>query len=388
MKKPLIMIMLTATLALILAICFCLRRPRVQSQQEHPVTADKTSYTDLVGRNVELSRDVNRIILPRSKDIYLLAALLGEELPVKLIAWGPDLEKDDAEVYQQLVTRFPKLRDIPVTGSVYTDALDAEQIIHLNPDLIILDKFMLDRGYKYVDRLEAAGLPVVYLDGSNDPFTGPQKGILLLGEILGKRERAQQIAAYVNDQLELVRSRIEANTAAPPSVYLEQGYLGPDKYADTYGSLASSGKYTSWGTILHALKVKNIADGLVARQAPINPEYVLSANPDVIVITGQNWSNPGSMRLGYNVKREDSLALLSAYLNRPGWSDLTAVKNKRVYAVFHNTCAITIFSGIQALAKCCHPGRFNDTDPEGNLREFHERFMPIPYSGTWTCRIE
>ena len=138
---------------------------------------------------------------------------------------------------------------------------------------------------------------------------------------------------------------------------------------------------------MRALKVRNIADGVVARQAPIHPEYLLRADPDIIVITGQNWSNPGSMRLGCNVSPEEARACLEGFLARPGWAQLSAVKNKRVYGVFHNTCAITVFASIQALAKSCYPGLFGDIDPEVGLREFHERFLPIEPGGTWACSI-
>lgn len=345
------------------------------------------TYTDLVGREARLPRHVGRIVLPRSKDIYLLAALLGESFPEKLIAWGPDLERDDAEVYAHLVARFPRLKQIPVTGSVYGDALNPEQIVALRPDLVILDKFMRDHGYRYTGRLEAAGLPVVYLDGSTDPLTGPQRGVRLLGEILGLRERASAIARYVDDRLGAVFSRIGANVGTPPSVYLEQGYLGPAAYADTYGSDDPAKGRTSWGTILHALKVRNIADGVVGRQAPIHPEYLLRADPDIIVITGQNWSNPGSMRLGCNVALGEATRCLKAFLARPGWEHLSAVRQGRVCAVFHNTGAITAFAGVQALAKYCYPDLFRDLDPEKHLREFHERFLPIDPGGTWACAI-
>lgn len=348
---------------------------------------NQARYTDLVGRTVWLTTDVRRIVLPRSKDIYLLASLLGEDLPDRLIAWGPDLKKHDAGVYRQLVKQFPQLKHIPVTGSVYTDALDAEQMVQLRPDLIILDKFMLDRGYKYTDRLEAAGLPVIYLDSSNDPFTGPQKGLILLGRILGQEDRARQIADYVDARLETVLARVGSSADTRPTVYLEQGSSGPQKFAASYGSLSDGGAHTSWGTILQALKVTNIADGVVDRQAPINPEYILKRDPDIIVITGQVWSTPGAMQLGYGVAAENARPMLERFLDRPGWQSLTAVKNKKVFAVFHNTAAITVFSGIQALGKYCYPERFTDLDPELDLRQFYKRFMPMDYSGTWMCRL-
>jgi iron complex transport system substrate-binding protein len=351
----------------------------------HP---DKACYTDLVGRTVCVSRDIRRIVLPRSKDIYLLAALLGDELPDKLIAWGPDIAKHDKGIHRHLVNRFPALLQIPVTGSVYSDALDAEQMVHLQPDLIILDKFMLDRGYKYTARLEAAGQPVIYLDGSNDPFTGPQRGLMLLGQILGKTDRARRITAYVDNQIDQVLATIDARNLSRPRVYLEQGSSGPGQYAASYGRLSASGSHTSWGTILNRLRVINIADGVVDRQAPINPEYVLKSDPDIIVITGQNWTSPGAMQLGYDVRPEQARRLLGGFSNRPGWRNLSAVRNNRMFAVFHNTSAITAFAGIQALGKYCYPDQFSDMDPEANLQEFYKRFMPIAYGGAWVCSLQ
>lgn len=389
-----IAIAIAVAIAVALMVQGCTRHPQSAAEvagrgRSGAAKPSYTGYTDLVGRTVPVARPVARIILPRSKDIYLLAALLGPALPEKLIAWGPDLAKDDAEVYRRLVARFPRLGEIAVTGSVYGDGISAEQLLALRPDLIILDKFMLDRGYRYPARLEAAGLPVVYLDGSNDPFTGPQRGVRLLGEILGCPERAAAIAGFVDAQLATVLSRLAAAPPPPPpTVYLEQGYLGPDRYGDSYGTLEPAATPTSWGAILRALKVKNIADGAVARQAPLNPEYLLRADPDVIVITGQNWSNPGSLRLGCNVDRAAAVGLLRAFLTRPGWSDLAAVKNRRVCGVFHNTCSITAFAAIQALAKDCYPELFADLDPERALREFHGRFMPVGGDGTWFCRID
>jgi len=357
----------------------------------NPVGSGKALHTDLAGRQVWISKDVQRIVLPRSKDIYLLAVLLGAELPGKLAAWGPDLEIDDAEFYRLLVARFPQLQKIPVTGSVYSDSLDVEQMLLLQPDLVILDKFMLDRGYRYINRLEAAGLPLVFLDSSSDPLNGPQQGLLLLGEVLGKQGRARAIVEYIDGQIRQVISTIEGHAPAPPSLYLESGNLGPNEYGQTYGSFGVSGQQTSWGTILKALRVRNIAEGRVVGMASINPEALLQADPDVIVITGQNWSRwkaPGSMQLGFNVDKAEACHLLRGFTARPGWQLLSAVRKHRVYGVFHNTVSPTVFSGIQALAKASYPHLFANLDPEKNLGVFYARFMPLPYQGTWMCTLK
>ena len=351
----------------------------------------KVQYEDLVGRKVWIAKDVRRIVLLRSKDIYLLAALLGDELPERLVAWGPDLKVDDAELHKRLLARFPLLRDIVVTGDVYSDGLNVEQLAQIGADLIIADKYMIDRGFRYTETMDSTGLPVVYLDGSSDPLTGPQKGIRLLGRLLDRQDRAREIADYIDDQVRLAVSRVESNAPPAPSVYLEAGHLGPEGYGQCYGFSGAARQQNSWGAILRALKVRNVAEGRVVGMAPINPESLLKADPEIVVVTGQNWSrfkSPGAMQLGFSVDAADACRLLQGFTTRPGWDLLSAVRNRRVYGVFHNTVSPTVFSGVQALAKDCYPDLFRDVDPEKNLRTFFDRFMPIAYDGTWMCGLE
>ncbi|WP_324332294.1 hypothetical protein [Methylomusa anaerophila] len=66
-----------------------------------------------------------------------------------------------------------------------------------------------------------------------------------------------------------------------------------DKYSNTYGSYGDAAKYNSWGAVLHKLKANNIADGVVANMAAINPEQLMRANPAVIILPGQNWQVQG-----------------------------------------------------------------------------------------------
>ena len=385
MRKIVTAVIILSVFALVLAH-FTVRRDRPVADNSH-----KIQYEDLVGRKVWIAKDVRRIVLLRSKDIYLLAALLGDELPERLAGWGPDLKVDDAELYARLMTRFPRLGTITVTGDVYSDGLNVEQLCGMGADLIIADKYMIDQGRKYTDTMNSAGLPVVYLDGSSDPLTGPQRGILLLGKILGREQRARDIADYISGQLQLAVSRIESNAPPAPRVYLEAGLLGPEGYGQSYGVSSTTGRPTSWGMVLRALKVRNVAEGLVVGMAPISPEALLKADPEIVVITGQNWSrykSPGSMTLGFNVDPAEARRRLLAFTARPGWSLISAVRNRRVYSVFHNTVSPTLFCGVQALAKDCYPELFRDLDPEKNMRTFFERFMPIAYDGAWMCGLE
>jgi iron complex transport system substrate-binding protein len=81
-------------------------------------------------------------------------------------------------------------------------------------------------------------------------------------------------------------------------------------------------------------------------------------------------------------------ARLKPYLDRPGWSQLTAVKAGHVYAIHHGI-ARTLFDfvGMQFIAKAIYPQQFTDIDPEASMRAFFAKYLPVTYEGTWMMQV-
>lgn len=359
--------------------------------QEVAASGPSITVTDLAGRRVTLKQPVERIVLVRGRDIYALGLLLGGEFQERLVAWGPDLELYDEDSYRKFVEFHPRLADVPKLGSVYQDAVSVEKVLALAPDLVVVDTFMADRGYTCITRLEEAGLPVLYLDFSTDPYCNPQKSIELLGRVLQKEDRAKEIVTFIDAELDKVFSRLDSMEGSVPSIYVEAGYQGAATYGPTYGhGYDEKERKTSWGSILDRLRARNVAGDVVPNRGPIRPEYLIESDPDLIVITGACWvSQPDAMHLGYCVEADEARTRLQAFTNRPGWSELAAVKNGHVYGLYHNfAIQTTEFVAAQQLAKWLYPGKFDDLDPEASLRAFHERFMPVEYSGTWVIALE
>ncbi len=357
-------------------------------QVQQPPGTETVTVTDLAGREVTLKYPVERIVLIRSRDIYGFSAVLGGATDEKIVAWGPDIETADKDAYDKYLERFPRLRQLPWLGDIFKDALSTEQILDLDPDVVIVETFMKERGYESIDRLEKAGLPLLFLDFSGKPFEAPQASILLIGEVTGQKQRAREIVDYVNEQLELVFTRLESIEGPKPTVYVEAGNLGPRDYSSTYGYNKQQ-TMSSWGAMLQATRAENIASDAVVNMAVINPEYLLKSNPDRIIITGAYWPAAGAMRMGYYADPAEARSLLKAFCERPGWDTLDAVKNKEIYSLFHGfTMHIFSFIGLQQMVKWLYPETFLDIDPEENFKEFHQRFLPIEYSGTWMVTIE
>ncbi len=358
-----------------------------EAQAQRTVTV-----TDLAGRRVTLNTPIERIVLVRGRDIYALGLLLGGEIEGKLVAWGPDLESCDNDAYRRFLASHPRLAEVPKLGSVYQDALSPEAVLALGPDLVIVDLFMADRGYRCVERMKQAGLPLVFLDFSRDPLSNPQRSLEVLGRALGKEDRARKINAFIDAELDKVLARLpERDDDSAPSIYVEAGYQGAAEYGPTYGyACDAQGRMTGWGAVLDRLGAKNIAGGVVPHRGPIHPEHLFKTDPDVIVITGACWSSPSdATRLGYYTEAGEARRRLAAFTARPGWKELSAVRSGRVYGLYHNfSMQMTDFVAVQQLARWLYPGRFDDLDPQSAHRDFHERFMPVEYGGVWTIGLE
>jgi len=356
-----------------------------------PTIVQRTStytVTDMAGRTVSFSRIPERIALVRGRDIYELALLLGDEVESKVMAWGPDIRTADQDAYGLFTEHYPRLKNIPELGSIFQDAVSAEAMLALNPDLIVMDKMMLDRGYKCVERLESAGLPLIFLDMSSDPFSGPQQSLLLLGKVLGRQARAEEICAFVQKELNAVDLRLSTVRTPLPSVYLECGNTGVAAYGNTYG-YDKTRTLASWGAVIKRARGENIAEAQVAAMAPISPEFLLSADPEVIVITGANWSAcPDSLRLGCQATRNDAQHRLDGFVHRTGWNSLRAVRNRRIHGLFHGFCMhLHSFAALQQCAKWFYPEVFSDL-PEERLESFNRQFLPICKGGTWMINWE
>lgn len=345
-------------------------------------TAPKTAkYTDMLGREVELTTDVKKIVAIRYMDIYYLSAILGKELDNKLISLGMSYRQNDIDGYKKFSEVYKNLDNLVTIGSIYDDAISLESMVQLDPDIIIADKQFY--GYSCLDKMIEAGLPVVFTDFNSDPFHGPQNSMKTIGKMLGKEPYVNEMADYVNQRTDAVLERVkklEASGVKKPRLYFECGNVSPAEIGGTRGDTSSG-----WGYLWEKLGADNI--GVGSKSNAMNPEQILAADPDVIVIGGANWNPDGDiMRMGFYVTAESAGEHLGLYAKRPGWQDLSAVKNGRLHALHFNYFVHPYnFAGVEAMVKFLYPEEFADLDPEKDMKEFFDRYMPVEYSGRFTA---
>jgi iron complex transport system substrate-binding protein len=367
-------------LALLLAVLACAAPPPATPTK----AAASVTVTDVVGRTVQVRKPVERMILGEARQLYLVAALEPEDPFKRIVAWPDDLRTADFDAYEKYKAKFPKLADVPVVGNPGAGQFSAEKAIELKPDVFVLnfDSYQRSLESGLIDQLAKAGIPTVVLDFRQYPLENTVPSTLLLGRLMGKEERAFEIADFYTQQLNVVYSRIDKVKEPKPTAFFLRA-AGLLECCATFGR-------ANLGLLWERAGGVNLGSELIPGWAgTLNPEKVLVADMDVVVATGSNWSHsPGQsggwIRLGYGANPEESRKQLKELAQQPGWSTLKAVKSGRFHAVWHQFYNSPYhFAALQQFAKWAYPDAFKDVDPEANFKTFHEKFLPIEYGGAF-----
>lgn len=340
--------------------------------------------TDVTGRTVTLKKPAERVVLQWSGaggPFFTISALMGKDTPKVIAGMDTSLQDYRADMWKHFTTEMPELAKIPVVGTIGDKTFNAEQVVALNPDVIFIPVDLKDQYESDAKaKMDAAGIQTIYIDYHAEKLESHQKSIEAIGKALGKEERAAEISKFYTDRVTRVLDRVSKINKPKPTVYIEVGMNGPEEFGNSF-----SGNY-SWGALATMAGGDVITKDAVKKSSPINPEFVLEENPDIIMIMGSYWpKKPTSMRLGFEATEDSSQALLKAFTTeRQGWSDLKAVENKQVYSAHHGLPREVFDAAVfEYLAKTFYPEEFKDVDPEATLKEFYDKFLPFSYSGIW-----
>lgn len=387
MKKILALLLAALLLMSLLAACGSQPAPapaEAPAQQEAPAEPEKPAtieVTDMKGRTVMLPADIQRVVVTFNMEEYF--AVASEEGIDKLVGWSHKYwEGRRQDAYDAFTAVYPQLADIPDVG--YNGDISIEAIISLQPDVVLASS----TGANYnalepaFDNLRAAGIECVFFDFHKQTVETHCQSVQLLGTILGQEERAQEIADFYTEQMSVVTERLaDLPDEARPRVYMEFS-MGPGQYGNTWSE-------QMWGALIRTCGGTNIAAGMEGASVDIAPEQVISANPEVIIFACSPRNDVSdNIVVGYSADEALAREHMEAYKTRDGWANLDAVKNNRMGGLYHDLSRhIFDFAGAQFLAKMIQPELFADLDPEANLAEFFERFMPVDLDGVWTISL-
>lgn len=223
--------------------------------------------------------------------------------------------------------------------SIYT--LDSQRIADVRPDVVITQTQCEVCAVSLKD-VEAAlanlldqHAEVLSLEPKtlNDIF----KDIRLLAQKLGAEAKGDELIEDLEERIDIIRHKLKFIDQKPKVACIE--WLSP---------LMVAGNWTP--------ELVEIAGGtsILAEKGQHSPfisfEDVVQADPDILVV----------MPCGFSIER--TLQEIGVLLEQPGWTDLAAVKNNRVYIAdgnhYFNRSGPRIVDSIEILAEIIHPRQF------------------------------
>ncbi len=311
---------LTLLLALFLSACGSAALPTEKPALVNPtatqVVADSSiALTDGLGREVKLDSPAQKIVsLAPSNTEILFAVGAGAQV----------VGRDQLSDYPAAA------KGVQDIGSAF-EALNTELIVSLKPDLILAAEINTP---EQVKALESLGLKVYYL---KNPTTleGMYSNLEIVAKLTGRESEAAALIESLKARVAAVDEKI-----APISSRLSTFYeLDATDPAKPY----TAGKGTFISLLLERAGGYNIASDIDG-YPQFSLEQVVAADPAFIILGDS----------AYGVTPE-SIA------SRPGWENLSAVKNNQVFPFDDNLVSRPgprLVDGLEALAKLLRPELF------------------------------
>ena len=347
------------------------------------------TVTDLADRQVSIPESVNRVILGESRYIPALAILDGDATIDRLAGILPDFEQTDPGGYAQYLKRFPALAEVPKVGHASADSFSLESVLAIGADLAI---FSLEghgpgaHNRALIERLERAGVAVVFVDFRQQPLVNTPRSMALLGDVLGREQEAQRFNRFYREELARVSEVVsDIPPDNRPRVFLHSRLGLHDSCCETMvrGMM---------GRFIDAAGGRNVAaDRVPGVSGVMNLEYLLSDPPDRYLATAigsrkyqvSDADQPYVM-LGAGVDGPMARESFRRATDRPGLRALEPIRELRAMAIWHhfyNTPMNVV--AVQALARWLHPEALSELDPEQTLETFYREFQPVPLDGRY-----
>jgi iron complex transport system substrate-binding protein len=321
------------------------------------------TVTDQLNRTVTVPDKVERIVVLQHQTLDILVELGAADRIVGALRTWPKL-------IPGLDKYAPQLTGLPMPGDLST--ANVEEVLKLKPDVVFVTNYAPPA---MIEQMTQAGLPVVAIslskgEGVEAPKLNPtfadddvayaeglKIGVRLIGDIVGKRERADALIDYAFAQ----RKQVEDRVASIPDAERVRLYMANPEM-NTYGS----GKYT--GVIMKRSGGINVAAG-VRGATKVSMEDVLAWNPQVIFVQDRYAPVAEEIKTG------------------AAWQHVDAVENKRIYITpeyvkpWGYPLPEALALGELWMAKKLYPERFADIDMQKQADAYYQQFYGQAYTG-------
>lgn len=266
---------------------------KLKEELRYPLT-----LTDALGRTVTFTAPPERVVCTAPSATEIVFAVGAGDLVVGV---------DQFSNYPPAVVEGKESGKIAVVGGFST--VNVEKIAELRPDVVFMTPGVQE---KFVKPLENLGVKVFVLwEGSiGDVY----RSILTVGLITDHFSEAVSLVQNISERIAAAHATVmrylNQTGESPLKVYYELSF---DYWTIGSGSFINDVISLAGGVNIFA------NESMPYFQA--SPEAVIEADPDVIITTGMGgWFGPPQ-------------EIINKIISRPGWGNITAVKDGRVYVL-------------------------------------------------------
>ena len=318
-----------------------------------PFSSFAASITDATGRTVSGPDKITRVYPagpPATVEIYTLA-------PDLLIGWIEPPTPEAREFLLPDIAARPQIPRLTGRGGVNIDALKST-----TPDIII-DIGTVSAEFKTLAEKvqQDSGIPYVLLDGRLDRVGATYRA---LGQLLGRNEDAEKLAAAAENTITTVTKRVAAvQSDARPRVYYTRDKSGLQ--TGFGGSMISEP--------IEFMGARNVAADLHGSHGVATVEQVRGWDPEIIIASDADFA--------------------AGVRTDPAWASIAAVKNGRVYLPpklpfgwIDYPPAVNRLIGLWWLGKIFYPDRFPE-DIKTLARFFYTMFYHVTPTAAQIDRV-
>ena len=204
------------------------------------------------------------------------------------------------------------------------DAIDLELVVGLEPDLVLATTMHM---LETVPALQDRGIRVFVLDPQT--VSHVLRAISAIGHLTGRDAAAADIVGELQTRIDAVQEAVAG--AGRPRVFWE---LGPELFTAGPGSFVDD--------LIGIAGGENVAADADSPWPQLTVEAVILKDPDVVVLADHNYGQTAEM-----------------VAERPGWSDIRAVKEGNVVEITNDDIVSRpgprIVDGLEFLARAFHP---------------------------------
>lgn len=319
---------------------------------------DLRTITDMLGREVTLPAQVDRVICSGSGCLRLLVYLQAQNriVGVDSAEKGGMPFAIDARPY---AVAHPQLKEYPLFGE-FRGHDNPELIAALDPQPQVILKVSAGRDGD-VESLQAkTGIPVIGL-GYGNLTHGRQEldqTLRIMGQVLGLEDRAEAVIAYFSD----LQADLEQRATAVPQDKRPSTYIGGIAFRGGHGFASTEPAYAPFAF----LNVRNVAGDLSMgdtgfSHATVSKEQILFWDPEIVFLDISTTRNQAGAN-GLEELRTDQV-----------YQTLTAIRAGNVFGVFPYNLYATNFESVFAnayyIGKVLYPEQFVDIEPLAKAEE-------------------